>query len=334
MKILKVAGLIFGFVFVASAAFAGWVFWQIPSEKQIRGCMVTKMAQVNLCPGSKGYTPIQRISPFLQKAVVMSEDASFWQHRGFDWDELQKSFETNLAAGSYRRGGSTITQQLAKNLFLTKDKTLTRKGIEAIITYRIERTLSKKEILERYLNVVEFGRNIYGVQAAARHYFGKSPSQLDPVESAFLAMLLPNPIKYSSSHQKKNLTDFGRRRVQRILTDMMKTGKMTQDQYQEALARMDRFLNPEAEAAHEELQGILSLFQSAEELASDPADRDQGEGPGQNQDQQDVGEAFPSEANPQKIPNSGDSVSEGEEPGRMPETGRELIDGEIDSTQQ
>lgn len=227
--------------------FARFAF-QIPSESEMRGCLVTKMAEVNLCPGSKTYAPLNTIAPSLQRAVVMSEDASFWNHRGFDWESLEKSARENWEKGRYKRGGSTITQQLVKNMFLTKEKTITRKLLEAIITYRIERTLNKKEILERYLNVIEFGRDIYGVKAAARHYFQKSPGALTAVESAFLAMLLPNPKKYSRSHQTKSLTPFARQRIRRILSDMAKTGKLSADEYALAGGEMEYFLGGEAPA--------------------------------------------------------------------------------------
>lgn len=219
-----------------------WVFWQIPSEKEIKGCLVTQMYGVNLCPGSKDYVPLNRISPNIQRAVIMSEDASFYTHHGFDWESLEKSARENWAKGQFKRGGSTISQQLAKNMFLTKDKTLVRKGIEALITMKIEKTLTKKEILERYLNVVEFGRGIFGVKNAARIYFNKSPAELDVTESAFLAMILPSPVKYSRSFHQKALTPFARRRIQRILNDMQKTGKIGPDEYVNGLDRMETFL--------------------------------------------------------------------------------------------
>lgn len=219
-----------------------WTVLLIPSEKTIKGCLVTKMYQVNLCPGSKDYVPLSRISQHLQRAIVMSEDSSFWTHDGFDWESLEKSAVENWEKGKFKRGGSTITQQLAKNMFLTKDKTLVRKGLEALITMKLEKTLSKKEILERYLNVIEFGRGVFGVKAAARRYFQKTPAALDPVESAFLAMILPSPVKYASSFHKKSLTPFARRRITRILRDMQKTGKISEDEYAASVDRMEWFL--------------------------------------------------------------------------------------------
>lgn len=334
MRFLKYFAISFAVLLIAACSVAFWVFLQIPSDKDIKGCIVTKMAGVSLCPGSKDYVPLSRISPFLQRAVVMSEDASFWNHNGFDWGELEKSLQLNWEKGAYRRGGSTITQQLAKNLYLTKDKTITRKGLEALITVRLEEVLTKKEILERYLNVVEFGKDIYGIKAAAKNYFGKSPADLDAVESAFIAMLLPNPAKYSSSHQKKNLTAFGRQRVQRILGDMVRTGKMSQEEYQAAIERMDLFLNPEAEAEEIRLQEIIQNFESPEELPTDSLDRDIHADPSKEQNQNDMNPALPGEGSSQNIPNRRNSMGQGQEPGHVSEPVGELLDGEVDSGDQ
>lgn len=229
-----------------------WTLWQVPSDKEIKGCIVTTMARVKLCPGSKDYVPMGRISPFLQRAVVMAEDASFWTHQGFDWDSLEKSAWENWAKGRFKRGGSTISQQLAKNMFLTKDKTVIRKLFEALITMRIERVLSKKEILERYLNVVEFGKNIYGVKAAAQSYFQKAPADLTLVESIFLAIILPNPVKYSHSYTAKSLTPFARSRIERVLSDMARTGKISEEEHDLAKGEMEYFLGPEAPPTLEE----------------------------------------------------------------------------------
>src|SRR6185312_15890726 len=177
---------------LAASVLAIWALSNIPSDKEIRGCMTTKLYHVPLCPSSKDYVHLSQISTYLQKSVVLSEDSTFWNNQGFDFQEMQNSFKQNIEKGKFARGGSTITQQLSKNLFLSKEKTLSRKLLEAIITIRIDKVLTKKEILERYLNVVQFGKNIYGVKHAADFYFKKSPEDLDLVESAFLTMLLPN----------------------------------------------------------------------------------------------------------------------------------------------
>jgi monofunctional biosynthetic peptidoglycan transglycosylase len=244
MRILKLIGKILLLVVAGVLAFAGYIFYRIPSEKEIKGCIVTTMYEVHLCPGSKDYAPLKTISPYLQKAVVLTEDSGFFQHDGFDWKSIEENAKKNLEKGEYARGGSTISQQLAKNMFLYKDKTLIRKGLEALITRKIEKTLTKKEILERYLNVVEFGKNIYGVKKAASFYFKKTPAQLDVVESAFLAMVLPNPTKYSQSYFRKELTPFAQRRLKRIVGDMLKYGRITEGEYQIAANEIPSFFSP------------------------------------------------------------------------------------------
>ncbi|MEK2643800.1 monofunctional biosynthetic peptidoglycan transglycosylase [Bdellovibrio sp. BCCA] len=222
------------------------ILWNwLPTEKEIKGCLVTRMYQVELCPGSKDYVPLKQISSNLQKAIILTEDSNFWNHKGFDWDAIEKNAREGWESGVFKRGGSTITQQLAKNMFLTKDRTFIRKGLEAIITDRIEHTLTKKEILERYLNVVEFGKDIYGVKAAAKYYFKKTPAELSVVESAFLAMVLPNPVKYSKSYYRKELTPFAKTRLNRIVEDMYRYNRISQDEYDVAVNQVAYFFQPE-----------------------------------------------------------------------------------------
>lgn len=244
MKFLKVLGVLFILILTGVAGFAGYVFYKIPSEAQIKGCIVTTMYEVNLCPGSKDYVPLKNISPYLQKAIILSEDSGFYEHDGFDWKSIEENAKKNLEQGEYARGGSTISQQLAKNMFLYKDKTLLRKGLEFLITRKIEKTLTKKEILERYLNVVEFGKDIYGVKKASSFYFKKVPSQLNIVESAFLAMVLPNPPKYSQSYFRKELTPFATRRLRRIVGDMHRYGRINQEEFEVASSQIPSFFSP------------------------------------------------------------------------------------------
>lgn len=230
-------------VFVlAMIVLALWALSNIPSDKEIRGCITTKLYHVSLCPGSKDYVHLSQISTYLQKSVVLSEDSTFWNNQGFDFQEMQNSFKQNLEQGKFARGGSTITQQLSKNLFLSKEKTLSRKLLEAIITIRIDKVLTKKEVLERYLNVVQFGKNIYGVKHAADFYFKKSPENLDLVESAFLTMLLPNPEIYSKSFYKKALTPFAQKRISEIIERLYRYNRVTESEYSEAKNELAYFL--------------------------------------------------------------------------------------------
>lgn len=232
----------FLFVLLAFILTLGLIYFlEMPSEAEIRGCIKTTMYGVDLCPKSNNYVPLKNISSNLQKAIITTEDGKFYSHNGFDSEGIETCVEKIKSKGRFVCGGSTITQQLAKNMFLSKDKNLVRKGWEALITIKIEKTLSKKEILEKYLNVIQFGKNIYGVKQAANFYFKKSPSELDVVESAFLAMVLPNPDKYSQSYYKKDFTKFARRRVTKIIQNMYDFKMITEESYITALARMDSF---------------------------------------------------------------------------------------------
>ena len=139
------------------------------------------------------WVPYRRISPNLVRAVLVTEDAKFWQHDGLDYEQIKESMEVNLERGEFARGASTITQQLAKNLYLSPSKNPARKLRELIIARRLEAELSKQRILEIYLNVIEWGDGIYGAEAASRNYFGKSASQLSQPESALLAAAVANP---------------------------------------------------------------------------------------------------------------------------------------------
>jgi len=159
------------------------------------------------------WVPLARISPHLQRAVVAAEDASFFIHEGFDWEGIRDAAIENLEAGELKRGGSTITQQLAKNLYLSSERSLFRKAREALITRSLEHRLTKERILELYLNVAEWGRGVYGAEAAAQHHFGKSADALTAEEAAWLAAILPSPQRYDPIRKTNALT----RRSQRIL---------------------------------------------------------------------------------------------------------------------
>ena len=142
------------------------------------------------------WVPLSRISPSLRRAVVAGEDASFFTHEGFDWEGIKDAALYNLEAGKLKRGGSTITQQLAKNLYLSSERSLLRKAREALITGSLEQHLTKERILELYLNVAEWGQGVYGAEAAARHHFKKSSHDLTSDEAAWLAAILPSPRRY------------------------------------------------------------------------------------------------------------------------------------------
>ena len=151
------------------------------------------------------WVPYGRISANLKRAVIASEDANFADHDGVDWEALQKAYENNSRRRKVVGGGSTITQQLAKNLFLSGSRSYLRKGQELIIAFMLESVMSKARILELYLNVVEVGRGVFGAEAAARHYYKTSAAQLGVAQSARLAVMLPNPRFYDRHRDTRYL---------------------------------------------------------------------------------------------------------------------------------
>jgi monofunctional glycosyltransferase len=167
------------------------------------------------------WVPLSKISPHLQRAVVVAEDASFYEHGGFDWDGIREAARRDLEKGTLSHGGSTITQQLAKNLYLSGEKTLLRKANEVLITLSLEQHLSKHRILELYLNFAEWGNGIFGAEVAARHHFGKSASDLTQQEAALLAAILPSPLK----NDPLQMTPYLAKRQKWILSWMERYGR-------------------------------------------------------------------------------------------------------------
>jgi monofunctional biosynthetic peptidoglycan transglycosylase len=147
------------------------------------------------------WVPYGRISEHLKRAVVAAEDAKFLDHEGFDWEAITEAMRKNEQRGKVVAGASTITQQLAKNLFLSGSRSWARKAQEAAITWMMERTLSKRRILELYLNFAEWGEGVFGVEAAARHHFGVPAASLGPEQAAWLAAILPSPRRYERGRQ-------------------------------------------------------------------------------------------------------------------------------------
>jgi monofunctional glycosyltransferase len=151
------------------------------------------------------FIPYEKISDHLKRAVISAEDANFTEHDGVDWDAIERAYEQNRSRGKVIRGGSTITMQLAKNLFLSGDRSYWRKGQEVVITYMLETILDKERILELYLNVAEWGVGVFGAEAAAKHYFKINALQLGPGASAKLAAMLPNPRFYDLQRENRYL---------------------------------------------------------------------------------------------------------------------------------
>jgi len=176
------------------------------------------------------WVPLRKVSQNLIKAVLIGEDDKFWHHEGFDYKAIERALEKNILAKKFKMGGSTISQQLAKNLYLSPSKNPVRKIKEAILTWRLEKTLSKRRILELYINIAEWGDGIFGIGEAARHYYGVTPAKLSASEASKLAAILPNPIVFSPTGS----SSYVRNRSSLIYAIMRKRGIVVPD-YKEVI---------------------------------------------------------------------------------------------------
>jgi monofunctional biosynthetic peptidoglycan transglycosylase len=215
---------LFAALLIVAAGYHGRIFWQVwqlrahnPDTTAFmqRGLerMQTKNPRARL---QHRWMPYEQISVNLKRAVIAAEDQKFFDHEGFDVEAIQEAYQKNERGGRIRRGASTISQQLAKNLFLSPQRTYLRKAHEAAITLMIERTLSKRRILEIYLNVIEWGNGVYGAEAAAQHYYGMAAAELDAQQSARLAAMIPNPRRYPGNRT----TPYLEQRTEALLSQM------------------------------------------------------------------------------------------------------------------
>lgn len=200
-------------LFVILLLYQAWVlvhiWWWVDHNPSSSAFMETRLEALqskNPHAGLKHqWVPYGKISNHLKRALIVSEDAKFVDHEGFDWEGIQKAYEKNLKKGKIVAGGSTISQQLAKNLFLSGKRTPWRKLEEATITIMLENMMDKRRIFEIYLNVVEWGNGIFGAEAAARHYYNISAAQLSMEQAAKLAAMVPNPRYYDTHREAKGL---------------------------------------------------------------------------------------------------------------------------------
>jgi monofunctional biosynthetic peptidoglycan transglycosylase len=176
------------------------------------------------------WVPLTQISKNAQGAILVSEDWAFYQHHGYDEKQMKEALEKTIEEGKLSRGASTITQQVVKNIYLSKEKSIVRKVRELWMATKIEKVLGKSRILELYLNIAELGEGIFGVGQASRFYFHKSPSALSAKEGAFLAMLLPSPKKYAISYRHGELTPYARKIIRSILNKMVMAHYLTPEQ--------------------------------------------------------------------------------------------------------
>lgn len=187
---------------------------------------------VDLREGSATYTPLDLISPYMVAAVLTTEDGGFWRHRGFITSQFQAALKRNLEAGQIRLGASTITMQMVKNVLLAHERTLSRKLQEMFLTWYVEQSLSKQRIMEIYLNVIEFGPGIYGITRAASHYFNKAPLDLTPPEAAYLALMLPSPVRRHVNYCEGGLTPAFQVKMKRLLGIMHNRGRLDPETYE------------------------------------------------------------------------------------------------------
>jgi len=218
-------------------------FVRVPNFSEMRNKVIVpiKLADKSwvdreMGPKTSSWVPARLISNPMFMAVIASEDTSFFSHQGIDYHELRESIKKDWEEKRWARGASTITQQVIKNVYLSREKSIWRKFKELVWARQIEKVLSKTEILTFYLNMAEWGPSIYGIGSASQHYFGISPSEISAKQAAFLAMLLPSPIKFHSYFVKKELTPFARGRVGKILRVMLRMGFLEEQQYREALS--------------------------------------------------------------------------------------------------
>lgn len=202
-----------GILFIALLLYQGWfaahIWYWAGHNPQNTSFMQARLERLHeKDPNAKlrqQWVSYARISDELKRAVIVAEDAKFAEHDGFDWDGIQKALDKNQRKGKVVAGGSTISQQLAKNLFLSGEKSLWRKGQEAIITWMLEMLLDKERILEMYLNIAEWGNGVFGAEAAARHYYNVNAASLNAEQAAQLAAMLPRPLYYEHKRDSEFL---------------------------------------------------------------------------------------------------------------------------------
>jgi monofunctional biosynthetic peptidoglycan transglycosylase len=226
-RLLRAIGRGTAAVLGAGFVCAAYIYLTLPDVRPLRAANPTTTAFMEVrareanakgLPAARDWrwVPYSRISANLKKAVIVTEDGAFWQHEGVDYEQLRESIETNWELGEFKRGASTITQQLAKNLYLSPSKNPIRKLKELLITRRMEVELSKQRILEIYLNAIEWGDGVWGAEAAARRYFRKSAADLNATEAALLAAAIANPRIMDPAQPSARL----RRRQQMIMRRM------------------------------------------------------------------------------------------------------------------
>jgi len=232
---------------LATAAIGLWLALPAPgafASKNPRTTAVIEQRRAEAAAARRGFrlrqtwVSLDRVSPRLVQAVLTSEDASFYAHGAFDWHEVQAAADDSLRKGRPLRGASTLSQQLAKNLWLGTERSLWRKVKEAVLAVKLERTLPKRRILALYLNVAEWGPGVFGVEAAARAHFGVSAADLSAAQAALLAAMLPAPRRVNMEQPSRWLA----RRSRLILDRLAQTGRIDAAEHAHASAELERLL--------------------------------------------------------------------------------------------
>ncbi|MGC4067507.1 MAG: biosynthetic peptidoglycan transglycosylase [Polyangiaceae bacterium] len=216
--------------------------FQAPFSLEVEDATGTP-ATISFGPGTWTWTPLQEISPYVESAVLVCEDGRFLRHSGFDLEAIENSIKDNLRSGRFARGGSTVSMQLAKNLYLRRDRTLSRKLQEAALTMLLEQSFSKRQLLEISLNVIEYGPGIYGIGPAARHYFDTTPDRLSLAQSFFLISLLPNP-KVTRFGADGRLFQGWLRQIRSLMTIAAKRGHFSAAELEAGLLEEPAFRQP------------------------------------------------------------------------------------------
>jgi monofunctional biosynthetic peptidoglycan transglycosylase len=216
----------------------GWIYFTLPDVQQLKTLypvvhylgpdeppLITLQKQ-----RPRGWVSLGEVSRVAVGAIIVSEDWAYYQHNGYDPNQMKEAFREDWEEKKFARGASTITQQVARNVFLTKDKNLWRKAKELYLAVKIDELVGKKKTLETYLNVAEWGPGIFGIRMASHYYFQKEPSDLNAKEGAFLAMLLPSPIRYGQSFRKKRMTEYAQDTIESVLSKMTQAHYLTEEE--------------------------------------------------------------------------------------------------------
>ncbi|HSN26390.1 MAG TPA: transglycosylase domain-containing protein [Kofleriaceae bacterium] len=214
-------------------------------------------------PSNPDFVPIQNISPYLISSIISSEDYNFYKHHGFIPTEFRSALVNNLKSGAFVQGASSITMQMVKNVLLYREKTLARKLQELFLTWHVENTLDKDRIMEIYLNVIEYGPDLYGIGPAAHEYFGKQAKDLNPVEAAFFSSILPNPKDRYRQYCQNTLTKWTEGKIQRQLAKMFERKQLTQEEYDKAQVTPLVFVKDGSESEEDCLKRVKKAIKNA-----------------------------------------------------------------------